>query len=105
MGLQLSGRRVLAARWPKYVFYGAGIRIETPDPKISAWVHAVFGGIHMFPQTASGNSGIASEFGIGTDVRLKPLLYIRVQANYLRSRIYSQGQNNFNVGIGLVYRF
>lgn len=58
----------------KSVLYGAGVRafMTRREQKLRPWVHALFGGLHMFPQTAFSNNGIALVLGGGADVQLKP---------------------------------
>lgn len=89
------------------VFYGTGMRAIVPhrELKMRPWAHVLFGGLHMFPQTANSNSGIAVAIGGGADVRLKSRLWVRSEGNYIRSQLYSQGQNNFQVTTGILYRF
>lgn len=89
----------------KYIFYGGGVKVAAPEKRIRPWAHALFGGIHLLPQTAFSRNGVAIELGGGADVRLKSGLLLRVKADYVRSQVYSGGQNNFQAGMGMVYRF
>jgi hypothetical protein len=89
----------------KYAFYGGGVKIAAPEKRIRPWAHALFGGIHLLPQTAFSRNGVAVELGGGADVRLKSGLLLRLKADYARSQVYAGGQNNFQVGTGVVYRF
>jgi len=36
----------------KQLFYGAGIKLDWGNRKLQPFVHALLGGVHMFPQTA-----------------------------------------------------
>src|SRR5260370_41473870 len=56
---------------------------------LQPWVHALAGGIRVFPQTASGTNGFALQLGSGVDVPFKPLVSLRFESNYLRSQLYS----------------
>ena len=86
--------------------YTGGIRVIVPrEEKVRPWAHALIGGMHMLPQTAFGPNGFAAQLGGGADIRLKYWLWLRVEANYVRSQMYTQGQNNLQVGSGIVYRF
>jgi hypothetical protein len=88
------------------LLYGGGFRVILPrDVRVRPWAHAVLGGIHMLPQSASGNNAVMVELGGGADWRLKPWLWLRVEGNYIRSQLYSSGQNNLQVASSIVYRF
>jgi hypothetical protein len=89
----------------KYIFYGGGVKVAAPEKRIRPWAHALFGGIHLLPQTAFSRNGVALELGGGADVRLKSGLLLRLKADYLRSQVYAGGQNSFQIGTGIVYRF
>jgi len=51
----------------KYIFYGAGVKLSWGNRKLQPFVHALLGGVHMFPQTAYGNNGLAVELGGGIE--------------------------------------
>jgi hypothetical protein len=88
------------------VLYGSGIRVVSPRTHpVRPWAHAVIGGIHMFPQTAFSNNGFAVQLGGGADLPLRPWLWLRMEANYVRSQLYTEGQNNLQIATGIVYRF
>ena len=89
----------------KSVFYGGGIKLNWGNRKWQPFVHAFLGGVHMFPQTAFGNNGFAAQVGGGVEKRLKPRLWLRFEGDYLRSQLYSSGQNNFQAVVGVNYRF
>lgn len=69
------------------------------------WVHALAGGIRISPQTASGINGLALQLGGGVDFPFKPLVSLRFESDYLRSQLYSSGQNSFQLGAGFVFHF
>ena len=80
----------------KSVLYGAGVRVIVPrEQKVRPWAHVLLGGIHMFPQTAFSNNGFAAHLGGGADLRLRSWLWLRMEGDYIRSQLYTQGQNNF----------
>ena len=89
----------------KYFFYGAGIKFSRGNRKLQPFVHALLGGVHMFPQTAYGNNGFAVEVGGGLEKRLMQRLWLRFEGDYVRSQLYSSGQNNFQAVAGVNYRF
>jgi hypothetical protein len=89
----------------KYIFYGAGVKLGWGNRKLQPYMHALLGGVHMFPQTAFGNNGFAAQVGGGVEKRLKPRVWLRFEGDYVRSQLYSSGQNNFQAVVGVNYRF
>jgi hypothetical protein len=89
----------------KYMFYGGGVKLSVGNRKLQPFVHALIGGVHMFPQTAFSNNGFAMQLGIGVERRLVPRLWLRVGADYVRSELYSTGQDNYQGAVGISYRF
>lgn len=90
----------------KYLFYGGGVRIKQPVKQFEPWGHVVVGGVHMQPQTAgNGRSSFAYELGGGVDWRLKARLALRVQGDWVRSQLYQESQNNFQIATGIVFNF
>ena len=89
----------------KYVFYGAGVKVSTGNRKLQPFAHALVGGVHMFPQTAYGNNGFAVQLGGGAERRLRQRIWLRFEGDYVRSQLYSSGQNNFQTAAAINYRF
>jgi hypothetical protein len=89
----------------RLLLYGAGPRIAWDRRTWQPWAHALAGGIHVYPQTASGINGFAVQLGGGVDYPWKPLVSLRVESDYVRSQLYSSGQNSFQLGAGLVFHF
>lgn len=87
------------------VLYGAGPRIAWDRRTWQPWAHALAGGIHVYPQTASSINGFALQLGGGVDWPWKPLVSFRLQSDYVRSQLYSSGQNSFQLGASLVFHF
>ena len=85
--------------------YTVGPHFAWRQRSLQPWAHALAGGIHVFPQTASGVNGFALQLGGGVDVPFKPLVSLRFESDYLRSQLYSSGQNSFQLGAGLVFHF
>jgi hypothetical protein len=85
--------------------YGAGPRIAWDRRTWQPWAHALVGGIHVYPQTASGINGFALQLGGGVDWPWKPLVPLRLQSDYIRSQLYSSGQNSLQLGASLVFHF
>jgi hypothetical protein len=89
----------------KQLFYGAGIKLDWGNRKLQPFVHALLGGVHMFPQTAFGKNGFAVELGGGMQKRLIQRVWLRFEGDYVRSQLYSSGQNNFQMVVAINYRF
>jgi hypothetical protein len=89
----------------KYIFYGTGVKLSWGNRKLQPFVHALLGGVHMFPQTAYGNNGFAVELGGGLEKRLIQRVWLQFEGDYVRSQLYSSGQNNFQAVAGANYRF
>jgi hypothetical protein len=89
----------------KYIFYGAGVKLSWGNRKLQPFVHALLGGVHTFPQTAYGNNGFAIELGGGLEKMLIQRVWLRFEGDYVRSQLYSSGQNNFQGVAGVNYRF
>jgi hypothetical protein len=87
----------------KYLFYGGGAAASARIRRTRPFVHGMIGGLHMLPQTQFSNNSIAGLAGVGVDVRWKPGIWIRIESDYIRSRLYRAGQNNFQFAIGLHY--
>lgn len=90
----------------KYLLYTVGPRIAWRRPKWEPWAHALVGGIHMLPQIAAqGQNGFAVQIGGGADYRFNPTVALRIEGDYVRSKLYSSGQNHFQMGTGIVVHF
>lgn len=99
------GSSTLLNECSRLALYTAGPRIAWRRSGWQPWVHALAGGIHVRPQTASGINGFALQLGGGADWRFKPLVSFRVESDYIRSQLFSSGQNSFQIGAGLVFHF
>lgn len=87
------------------LLYTAGPRIAWRRYTWQPWTHALVGGLHAFPQTGLGQNGFAAQLGGGVDWRFKPLISLRFESDYVRSQLFSSGQNNFQFGMGIVAHF
>jgi opacity protein-like surface antigen len=100
------GSKVFANETTRYLLYTVGPKIAWQGPKWQPFVHALVGGLHMIPQTAGhGQNGFAVQLGGGVDYRLSRVFSARIDADYVRSQLYSTDQNNFQVGGGVVFHF
>jgi len=89
----------------RYLFYGGGVKVSKGNPKLQPFAHALVGGAHIFPRGATGNNGFAARLGGGVETRLQPQLWLRIEGDYVRSQLYSSGQNNFQAVAAINYRF
>jgi hypothetical protein len=51
------------------------------------------------------NNGFAVPLGGGLEAQLRQQIWLRVEADYVRSQLYSSGQNNFQAVAAINYRF
>jgi hypothetical protein len=90
----------------KLLIYGGGPKVAWRQKRWEPWLHGIFGGAHLQPQTAGGSrSSFAIEAGGGADYRWNPHLSFRAEGNYLRTGFFSQSQNNFQISGGAVLHF
>jgi len=90
----------------KLLVYGAGPKIAWREKKWEPWAHVIVGGAHEMPQTASGGkNAFAVQLGGGADYNFNVRFSGRLEANYIHSSFFSQSQNNFELGAGLVVHF
>jgi hypothetical protein len=97
---------ILANEHVKFVVYGIGPKIAWRQRRWEPWLHGLVGGIHEQPQTA-GNSknGFSAQLGGGADFRWFPRFGVRLEADYMRSSLFSDHQNNFQLAAGFVFHF
>jgi hypothetical protein len=97
-----------AGEMSKYVLYTGGGRIlwNRQPHRFSPWTHILVGGAHLNPQIAnSSKNGFAFQAGGGVDWFFNPRLSFRGDADYVRTQLYSDSQNNFQIGLGVVLHF
>jgi opacity protein-like surface antigen len=90
----------------KYFGGGGGVHIGSRKARWEPWVHALFGGGHLQPQTA-GNSrnALAITSGGGVDYRVNSRLSLRAEGDYAYTRFFSHTQNDFQAFAGVVFHF
>ncbi len=90
----------------RFLNYGVGPKIFWQQHTWAPFLHVLAGGTHALPQTAAGgqNAFMVSPGG-GADWRWLPRLSVRLEADYVRTSLYSQHQNNFQLVAGLVFHF
>jgi Outer membrane protein beta-barrel domain len=85
-----------------------GPRLSVPVGKFTPFAHALFGASHIH-ESASNFSETDTSFtdalGGGIDYRLIHGIGLRVQADMLQTRFFSNTQNNFRLSTGIVLHF
>ena len=90
----------------KLVNYGVGPKIAWRQRRWEPFLHVLVGGTHALPQTAlGGKTGLMLSPGGGADYRWLPRLSLRVQGDYVRTSLWGQTQNNFQLTGGVVFHF
>jgi hypothetical protein len=92
----------------KYALFTGGGRVfwNRQPHRFSPWVHILVGGVHVNPQIAgSSKNAFALQTGGGIDWYFNPRLSFRGDVDYVRTQLYSDSQNNFQAGIGVVMHF
>lgn len=90
----------------KLLGFTGGPKIAWRQRRWEPWAHALFGGLHVQPQTI-GNSrnGYDLQLGGGADWRWNPRLSFRLEGDYVRSGLYNETQNNGSLTGGVVFHF
>jgi hypothetical protein len=90
----------------KYVGYTGGPRVVLSRGHWEPWAHVLVGGAHVIPQTGfGGKNGFELQLGGGADYNLNPHFSIRIEADWVRTNVFSQTQNNGQGVFGVVYNF
>jgi hypothetical protein len=93
----------------KSFFVGAGphVAIEN-NSRFEPWIHGLVGWERLrFTQTATlgANSALGYMVGGGVDIRLRPQIYWRFQADYLGTHFQSSLRSNYSTGSGIILYF
>jgi opacity protein-like surface antigen len=110
-GLEGSSVAVFATKKPgmgraKYGLFTGGPRVSWHRTHWDPWAHVLVGFVHVTPQTAlGGENAFALQVGGGADYKVNPTFSLRVEADWVRSQLYSDAQNNFQFGTGVVVHF
>jgi hypothetical protein len=102
------GGEVYGGEMTKFAMFTGGGRIQwdRAPHRWSPWAHVLVGGVHVNPQLANvGKNGFALQTGGGVDWALNPRLSFRGEADYVRTQLYSDTQNNYQAGVGVVLHF
>lgn len=79
----------------KYFSYGAGPKLAWRRARWEPWIHGIFGGGHIHPQTAfERQNAFVGQAGGGADYRLNPRFSVRVEADWILSHFFGQWQDS-----------
>jgi hypothetical protein len=100
------GGTIFANERTKYGGFTGGPKIVLEQKRWEPWVHALVGLAHVNPQLAGvGKNGLAIQLGGGADYRLRGNLAVRIEGDWVLTRLYSLSQNNFQLTTGVVIHF
>ena len=100
------GGSVGAGQNARTAVYGGGPKFAWRQKRWEPWLHAIFGGAHQGPQTATaGRNSYSMELGGGADYRWNPHVSFRMESDYVRTGFFHQAQNNFLLAGGVVIHF
>jgi outer membrane protein with beta-barrel domain len=100
------GRKIFVDDRTKYAGITGGPKIVMRERRWEPWAHVLFGMAHVNPQLAGvGKNGVAIQLGGGADFPLRGPFALRVEGDWVRTQLYSQSQNNFQVVTGAVFHF
>lgn len=84
--------------------YMFGPTLRVPSDKLSPFVHALFGGVHVSGGGVS-DSSFGYALGGGIDLGQKNFALRIAQFDYLGSRFGGENQKNFRYSAGVVFKF
>jgi Outer membrane protein beta-barrel domain len=100
------GRKIFVDDRTKYAGITGGPKIVMRERGWEPWAHVLFGMAHVNPQLAGvGKNGVAIQLGGGADFFNRRQISLRVEGDWVRTQLYSQSQNNFQVVTGAVFHF
>jgi len=90
----------------RYLGYGAGPKYSFGSGRLEPWAHALVGGAHLIPQTASGGkNGFEVTMGGGIDYAINDVISAKGGLDYLGTHMFGEWQNSFQFVAGLSLRF
>jgi hypothetical protein len=102
------GGDVFGGEMTKFAMFTGGGRIQwdRAPHRWSPWAHVLVGGVHLNPQLANvSKNAFALQAGGGVDWAFNPRLSFRGEADYVHTQLYSDSQNNYQAGVGVVLHF
>jgi len=90
----------------RYLGYGGGPKYAFSRGRLEPWAHALVGGVHLIPQTASGGkNGFEVTMGGGVDYAINDVISAKGGLDYLGTHMFGEWQNSFQFVAGLSLRF
>ncbi len=90
----------------RYLGYGAGPKFSFGHGRLDPWAHALVGGVHLIPQTASGGqNGFEVTMGGGIDYAINDVISAKGGLDYLGTHMFGEWQSSFQFVAGLALRF
>jgi len=90
----------------RYLGYGAGPKFSFGHGRLDPWAHALVGGVHLIPQTASGGqNGFEVTMGGGIDYAINDVISAKGGVDYLGTHMFGQWQSSVQIVAGLALRF
>ena len=90
----------------RYLSYGAGPKFSFGHGRLEPWAHALVGGVHLIPQTASsGQNGLEVTMGGGVDYVINGVISAKGGVDYLGTHMFGEWQNSAQIVAGFSFRF
>jgi opacity protein-like surface antigen len=90
----------------KYGGFTGGPKIVMRRRGWEPWAHALLGMAHVNPQLAGvSKNGVAMQLGGGADYPAWQQISVRLEGDWVLTRLYSQTQNNFQLVTGFFLHF
>lgn len=90
----------------RYLSYGAGPKFSFGHGRLEPWAHALVGGVHLIPQTASGGqNGAEFTIGGGVDYVLNNVISSKAGVDYLGTHMFGEWQSSVQILAGFSFRF
>jgi len=90
----------------RYLGYAAGPKFSFGHSRLEPWAHALVGGVHLIPQTASGGqNGAEFTIGGGVDYGLNNVISAKAGVDYLGTHMFGEWQSSVQILAGFSFRF
>lgn len=90
----------------RYLSYSAGPKFSLGHGRLEPWAHALVGGVHLIPQTASsGQNGAEITIGGGVDYVLNGVISAKGGVDYLGTHMFGEWQSSAQILAGFSLRF
>jgi opacity protein-like surface antigen len=101
-----AGEKIFVDDRTKYAGFTGGPKIVMRRRRWEPWAHALLGMAHVNPQLAGvSKNGVAMQLGGGADYSAWQQISVRLEGDWVLTRLYSQTQNNFQLVTGFFLHF